>query len=113
MCMNKKMGRPVRSVVRENIAEILFFLGKGYGYEICKIYLALFPKVTRRLIYYHLKKGVDLKEFKIAKVEKVRGDYSWGSEAEKVYYSLDRAKPKGNTRVKEHIDKLRNLLEKP
>lgn len=110
--MKKKRGRPVRSAVRENITEILFFLEKGYGYEIYKIYRALFPKVTRRLIYYHLKKGVVLKEFKIEKVEKVKGDYSWGSEAEKVYYALDRAKPKGNLKVKEHIDKLRKLLEK-
>jgi hypothetical protein len=101
-----KRGRPVRSAVRENIAEILFFLGKGYGYEIYKIYRALFPKVTRRLIYYHLKKGVDLKEFKVDKVEKVKGDYSWGSEAEKVYYTLDRAKPKGNLKVKQYLDKL-------
>lgn len=104
-----KRGRPVRSIVRENIAEILFFLGKGYGYEIYKIYTALFPKVSRRLIYYHLKKGVALKEFKVEKVEKVKGEYSWGSEAEKTFYSLDKAKPKGDAKVKAYLDK---LLEK-
>ncbi len=107
-----KRGRPVRSIVRENIGEILFFLGKGYGYEIYRIYTELFPKVSMRLIYYHLKKGVELKEFKIEKVEKVKGDYSWGSEAEKTYYALDRAKPKGDAKVKEYLDKLNKLLKK-
>lgn len=102
-----KRGRPVRSAVRENISEILFFLGKGYGYEIYKIYTAIFPKVTRRLIYYHLKKGVALKEFKIEKVEKVKGEYSWGSEAEKTFYSLDKAKPKGDAKVKAYLDKIK------
>lgn len=101
-----KRGRPTRSNVRENIAEILFFLGKGYGYNIYKIYTELFPKVSMRLIYYHLKKGVALKEFKVEKVESVKGDYSWGSEAEKVYYTLDRAKPKGDPKVKAYLDKL-------
>ena len=59
-----------------------------------------------RSIYYHLKKGVDLGEFKIEKVEKVKGDYSWSGEAEKVYYALgDKAKPKMDSRVKEYFDK--------
>lgn len=104
-----KKGRPIGSIVRNNIAEILFFLGKEYGYNIYKIYVEIFPKVSRRLIYYHLKKGVELKEFKIEKTEKVKGEYSWGSEAEKTYYSLDRAKPKGDLKVKAYLDK---LLEK-
>lgn len=79
---------------------------QGYGYEIYKAYIALFPKVTMRSIYYHLKKGVDLNEFKVEKIEKEKGDYSWGGEAEKIYYSLgDKAKPVGNNKVKEFFEK--------
>jgi len=62
-------GRPVRSVIRQNVVEILFHLGKAYGYDIYKIYKAVFPKVTLRSIYYHLKKGVSLGEFKVEKIE--------------------------------------------
>jgi len=102
-------GRPIRSAVRENIIEILYFLGKAYGYEIYKVYKVLFPKVTLRLIYYHLKKGIDLEEFKVEKVEKEKGDYSWGGTAEKTYYALGpKAKPKMDKRVKEYIDKIKS-----
>lgn len=98
-------GRPVRSEIRENIVEILFFMKEGYGYEIYKVYVAIFPKVTMRSIYYHLKKGVALGEFKVSKVEKEKGDYSWGGEAEKIYYALgENAKAVGNDKVKEHFE---------
>jgi len=47
-----------------------------------------------------------LHEFKVNKVEREKGDYSWGPEAEKIYYGLgDAAKPAGNEKVKEHFDK--------
>ena len=99
-------GRPVKSEIRENMIEILFYMKEGYGYEIYKAYVAIFPKVTMRSIYYHLKKGLSLKEFKISKVEKEKGDYSWGPEAEKTYYSLgENAKPTGNEKVKEYFEK--------
>ena len=99
-------GRPVQSAIRQNIVEILYFLKKGYGYDIYKAYIAIFPKVTMRSIYYHLKKGTALGEFKVYKIEKEQGDYSWGSEAEKVYYSLgENAKPKIDKRVKEYFSK--------
>lgn len=98
-------GRPVKSEIRQNIVEILFFMKQGYGYEIYKVYVAIFPKVTMRSIYYHLRKGVDLNEFKISKIEKEKGDYSWGGEAEKIYYSLgDNAKPLVNEKVKEYFE---------
>jgi hypothetical protein len=100
-----KKGRPVRSEIRQNIVEILNFISNAYGYEIYKVYVAIFPKVTLRSIYYHLKKGVDLGEFKINKVEKEKGDYSWGAEAEKIYYSIGpNAKPTNNERVKEYVE---------
>jgi len=97
-------GRPVKSEIRQNIVEILYFMKQGYGYEIYKVYVAIFPKVTMRSIYYHLRKGVDLNEFKVSKVEKEKGDYSWGGEAEKIYYTLgNNSKPAVNEKVKEYF----------
>ncbi|MBI2651449.1 hypothetical protein HYX01_03190 [Candidatus Woesearchaeota archaeon] len=98
-------GRPVKSEIRQSIVEILYFMKEGYGYEIYKAYVSIFPKVTMRSIYYHLKKGVALNEFKISRIEKEKGHYSWGPEAEKVYYALgDKAKPIGNEKAKEYFD---------
>lgn len=99
-------GRPVKSDIRQNIVEILYFLKKGYGYDIYRIYKEIFPKVTMRSIYYHLKKGIETGEIKIQKVKVEKGEYSWGSEAEKVYYELgSKAGPKGDERVKAHLEK--------
>ncbi|MCH8329474.1 MAG: hypothetical protein IIB81_03715 [Nanoarchaeota archaeon] len=99
-------GRPVKSEIRQNIVEILYFMKEGYGYEIYKSYIVIFPKVTMRSIYYHLKKGVDLNEFKVSKIEKEKGNYSWGGEAEKIYYSLgEAAKPTVNEKAKEYFEK--------
>ena len=99
-------GRPIKSVIRQNIVEILYFLKQGYGYDIYKIYMAVFPKVTMRSIYYHLKKGTELGEFKIKEIKSEKGDYSWGGEAEKIYYCLDKnAKPLIDKRVKRYFDK--------
>ena len=95
------MARPFGSRIRQSIVEILGVMGSGYGYEIFKIYREVFPKATMRSIYYHLKRGAAIGEFKIERVEKVKGDYSWGSEVEKIIYSLgSSAKPKGDERVK-------------
>jgi len=103
----KKRGRPVNSTIRQNIVEILFYLGKGYGYDIYKHYVNVFPKVTMRSIYYHLKKGVDLGEFEVEAIEREHGDYSWGEMAEKIYYKLGKyAIPKKNPLVKSYISKL-------
>ncbi|MBW2975704.1 hypothetical protein KY366_08350 [Candidatus Woesearchaeota archaeon] len=99
-----KRGRPVRSEIRQNIIEILFFLKEGYGYDIYRHYRDIFPAVSMRVIYYHLRKGADLGEFRVNKVIKENGNFSWGSEAEKIYYSLGKAAhPLGNERVREII----------
>ncbi len=99
-------GRPIKSEIRQNIVEILYFMKRGYGYEIYKAYINIFPKVTMRSIYYHLKKGTDLGEFKVDKIEKEKGNYSWGGEAEKIYYALgDKAKAVGNDRAREYFEK--------
>jgi hypothetical protein len=101
-------GRPIGSQIRKNIIEILHFAGKAYGYEIYKAYVSIFPKVSLRVIYYHLKKGLQIKEFKLEKIEKEKGSYSWGDQAEKHYYSLGaNAKPQADKRVKEYFDGLK------
>ncbi len=103
-----KRGRPVYSEVRQNMVEIVAALKNAYGYEIYSIYKSIFPAITMRLIYYHLKKGVSLGEFKVQKVVAEKGDYSWGPEAEKIYYSLGpNAKPKGDPRVQKYIEKMK------
>lgn len=97
-------GRPVKSQIRQNIIEILFFTKESYAYEIYKLYLKAFPKVTMRSIYYHLRKGEKLGEFKISKIKSEKGKYSWGPTAEKVYYVLGpNAKPSGDLMVKEAV----------
>jgi hypothetical protein len=101
-----KRGRPVHSDIRQNIIEVLHVLGKGYGYEIHKIYKHIFPSCTREVIYYHLKKGVQLHEFEVAEVKQEKGEYSWGGIVQKTYYKLGKnAKPKGSNLVKEFFIK--------
>jgi hypothetical protein len=99
-------GRPIKSQIRQNIVEILSLMKNGYGYDIYKAYIEIFPKVTMRSIYYHLRKGLAIHEFAIEKIKKEQGNYSWGSEAEKIYYRLgDSAQPKNDKRVKKYFDK--------
>jgi|ETN02SMinimDraft_4_1059925.scaffolds.fasta_scaffold59397_5 hypothetical protein len=101
-------GRPTKSEVRQNMIEILFYMKEAYGYDIYRHYKKIFAPVTLRLIYYHLKKGIELGEFKISSVKKEQGKFSWGGEVEKKYYALgDNAKPKDEIRVKEFFSKSR------
>ena len=104
-----KRGRPVKSSIRQNIVEILYFLGKGYGYDIYKVYKAVFPQVTMRSIYYHLKKGVAIGEFKVERIEKEQGNFSWGTEVEKIYYALGtKAMPTGNEKVRDYVNQIKS-----
>ena len=99
-------GRPVKSQIRQNIVEIIYFMKEGYGYEIYKAYRDIFPSVTMRSIYYHLNKGVETEEFKIAGVKKEQGEYSWGNTVTKTYYALGpKAKPSMKEEVKAYFDK--------
>lgn len=101
-----KRGRPTFSIVRQNLIDLFAKKGPSYGYEISKLYQEIFPKVTMRLLYYHLKKGTELKELKIDKIKKVKGDYSWGNSAEKIYYSLgENSNPKKNQQIENYYDK--------
>jgi hypothetical protein len=103
-----KRGRPIGSKVRQNIIEILFFYKRVHGYELHKIYTELFPPVTMRLIYYHLKKGLSTKEFKLYKIEHKEGQYSWGADTENIIYELGPdAKPMIEPRIKLYWEKNR------
>tara|TARA_Y100000034_G_C6587496_1_gene255092 strand:- start:48 stop:377 length:330 start_codon:yes stop_codon:yes gene_type:complete len=104
-------GRPCRSVIRQNMVEILQILGQAHGYHIAKIYNEIFPPVTQRSIYYHLRKGVETREFLIQEVVEEEGDFSWGSVVQKIYYELGNdAEPIGNGRVKKFLTKNRHLV---
>src|SRR3989338_7202036 len=83
-----KRGRPFSSIIRQNLIEILNLAGKAYGYQLHKIYIELFPPVTREVVYYNLKIGVRLGEFEIAEIKQEKGDYSWGGKEKKIYYPL-------------------------
>jgi len=102
------MARTPRSQIRQNIVEILYFIKKGYGYDLFQIYKELFPRATMRSIYYNLKKGTELDEFKVHKIKSEQGNYTWGTTAEKIYYELGpEAKPTMPYRVKKWFEKNR------
>lgn len=99
-------GRPIGSDIRQNIVEILYFLKKGYGYEIHKIYKEIFSPCTREVVYYHLRQGTKLHEFEVIEIKKEAGTYSWGSAAEKIFYELGpNAKPAIDKKVKSYFEK--------
>ncbi len=99
-------GRPIKSQIRQNMVEILYYLGEGYGYQIAKMYNEIFPKATQRSIYYNLRKGLLTKEMEVHKIKEEKGEFSWGNVVEKTYYTLGKnAEPKGEKRVKEYLDR--------
>ena len=104
----RKQGRPIGSKIRQNIIEILYFYKQLYGYEIYKIYVDIFPAVTMRSIYYHLKKGLAIDEFKIHKINVKEGNYSWGDSSETIVYELSKnARPIMDERVRTYWEKKR------
>ena len=106
--MDNKRGRPAESQIRNNIAELLFALGEAYGYDLYKVYLKVFGRVSLRSVYYHLNKGKELGEFRVSGVKIIEGDYSWGTGVKRILYSLgDNAKPKANVEIKQKIDVLK------
>lgn len=99
-------GRPPKSEIRQNIIEILFYMGEGHGYNLARVYNEIFPAVTQRSIYYHLKKGVNTGEFLVHSIRKETGEFSWGQTVEKIYYTLgNQANPRGDKRVEEYLKK--------
>ncbi len=104
-----KQGRPFGSEIRQNIVELLHYMGEGYAYKIYKAYISIFPKISMRSVYYHLKKGSDIGEFEIKSIRSEQGDYSWGDRAERIIYKLGpRAIAQGNKKIKEFFDKKGN-----
>ena len=94
------MARKPGSPVRKRLIELINVVGPCHGYKLYKYYIEFYPKVTMRNIFYHLKKGTDLGEFVIYSQEHVTGEYSWGSHAEKIEYTLGpEAKPRGDKRL--------------
>ena len=85
--LEKKPGRPLRSIVRERLKEILAMRPHLTAYEAHKLYCSLFAKVSQRNIYYQLKKGFDLDEFVCEELFE-KGHNSWGDTTRKIYYSL-------------------------
>jgi len=109
MMKTRRRGRPAFSPIRNNLVELLFFVGEGYGYELYKKYIQVFNKTTMRSVYYHLNKGVELGVFKIEKVENIPGSYSWGEGVRRVVFTLgENAEPKKDTRVLKRL----KLVEK-
>ncbi len=100
----KKRGRKVGSPIRENITELLYFLGEGWGYDLSKKYMSIFGRTSMRSIYYHLSKGVEIGEFKVKRVDQVEGDYSWGPKAQRTVFTLGpNSRPKGDPNVRNKI----------
>ena len=98
-------GRPLKSIIRQGIVEILYFSNSMHGYEVFKVYNSIFPSVTQRSIYYHLRKGEQIKEFKVSDIKYKKGDYSWGETAKRIYYKLGpNAEPRISKRVKKFFE---------
>lgn len=104
--MAEARGRPLGSEVRQNVIDVLSHMGKAYGYQIHKVYKDLFPPVTLRTIYYHLKKAKSLGLVKVEKIQTTEGNYSWGTTAEKTFYSLTtKAKARPRKEVEAYFSK--------
>ena len=103
--IKRKRGRPLHSDVRQNIIDILYLYKRLYGYQIYKIYMDLFPEITLRLVYYHVRKGTSTGEFSIKEIKKSSGNFSWGTTSENVLYELGpEAHPRINDQIKKHFE---------
>lgn len=101
-----KRGRSLGSPIRDNLVELLHFLGPSYGYILFKKYKKVWGDVSLRSIYHHLSKGADLGLFEIKGVEKIEGKYSWGSGVQRTIYKLtSNATPKKDLLVKKALKK--------
>ena len=103
----------MKSDVRDNIVDLLFLLKEAHGYEIYKFYNLLFPKVSQRLIYYHLRKGVSTGDLDISRISKIKGNFSWGSDAERIYYKLSKnSRPNPDKKTILKFKKIKASIEK-
>jgi len=81
-------GRPVKSRIKERLVSILSKRRVSYGYELFRLYEKFYSKTNLRNIYYNLKRGVASGELLVIDVKRELGDYSWGDEVERIYYTL-------------------------
>jgi len=101
-----KRGRSLGSPIRDRVVELIHFLGPSYGYLLYKNYKKVWGNVSLRSIYHHLTKGVELGLFEIDGVEKVEGEYSWGSGVQRTLYKLtSKAQPKKDPLIKDTLGK--------
>lgn len=103
-------GRPKGSLIRDNLAKILFVAHECYGYEAYLIYKSVFGKASLRSIYYNLQKGTMLEEFEISRAEKAAGNFSWGNVSDRNYYRLKNKVPA--VEISE-IEKIKSASKKP
>ena len=105
MNMAKKRGRLPGSQIRDNMIEILAIVNPIHGYDIYKHYKKKYGAASLRSIYYHLKKGTELGVFESKGIQKIEGDFSWGSGVERKVFALGpNAKPRGTYTVKDAGD---------
>lgn len=102
-----RRGRPRGSQTRDRVADILSVAKRATGYELFKVYREVFGSITSRSIYYNLHQGVILDVFELDEIATEAGEYSWGSKAEKKYYTLGRkAKVSVDDELAQHIAKV-------
>jgi len=101
--MANKRGRIVGSVIRDNIVELLYFMEKSHAYELAKTYKKVFGPISIRSVYYNLKKGLELNVFEVRDIQKVEGNFSWGTTAHGL---TNNAAPKADPKLKEILTKL-------
>ncbi|MBR9680161.1 MAG: hypothetical protein GOU99_03885, partial [Candidatus Altiarchaeota archaeon] len=84
-----KSERTPRHKIRNNIYSILTVSKKPlHGYAIYKKYNEDIGKISSRLVYYHLSRGLKEGFFEIVSSERVKGDFSWGTTSIRKLYGL-------------------------
>lgn len=81
-------GRPKGTNIRKNISWIIKHMGYSYGYEILRNYNLVFGPIKMRTLYYNLRSGISSGEFVVMDIRREVGNYTWGSETERVYYTI-------------------------
>ncbi len=108
-----RIGRPLKSKIRDNIEQLLYYLKEADGYSLYKWYSDIFGKVNIRSIYYHLKKGCEIGIFRVKEIKQEKGDYSWGDYSKKIKYELTKkAGPKPDKRLKNKINNIKSKRRK-
>ncbi len=106
------MARPRKSLIRDRLVNILYYLNESHGYFLWKIYNSIYKNISSRVVYYHLDVGQDMKIFEIKKIKKSSGDYSWGNSSKNIIYKLsENADPNPERGLKEEIKKAKKDLK--